>query len=150
MTALRITDTKRFMELLLTGEAFDSFLFVSADVSMAMDHHISGNINKSFLSETEKEIVGERGYHFWAAARENVMHVVRGKRLPLKMKIILMTPGKSPENARLFSIRFENNELSVITGLSRGIYVSDREEEKEWAGEAESFLKEKGIAFENY
>ncbi len=147
MTALRVNDIKKFMELLLSGEAFDNFMFIEAEVGMAMDHRISGRINRAFFTSDENEIMGDGTYHMWTAAKESVRRTVSGKRLPVRMKIVLQKEGAN--GTQIINIRFDQSGLVVVTGFAQKGFDPDKQPERDWDKEAYEFLKGLGLDTEN-
>lgn len=55
MTVFEIEDIKKFMSVLLKGEAFDRFLMVEAEIRTAITYRIDGTVNKSFIGDSEPE-----------------------------------------------------------------------------------------------
>ena len=89
MLSLQISDIRQFMTSLLSLETFDHFLLVEATVKMSVTHRIDGRINKEFY---ESDPAPEQDYISWGNVRDYVFSVIRGKQLPLSMKIILALP----------------------------------------------------------
>ena len=54
MIALQITSLKIFMNQLLAGDTFHSFLLEEATISTAVTYTIDGHINKDFFSAEEQ------------------------------------------------------------------------------------------------
>ena len=143
MTAIRINDIKRFMELLLSGDTFDGFCFIEAEVGMAMNITVSGRINKAFLTQEETELLGSAAFHTWGAAKETVRRLVSGKRLPVGMKIVIQKDAGT--GTQILNIRFDRNGLLVITGFAEKGFSPDKQPEKDWDDEAFGFLKNLGL-----
>jgi hypothetical protein len=134
------------MELLLSGEAFDDFMFIEAELDMAMDYKISGRINRGFYSTDENEILGTAAFHMWAAAKENVRRIITGRRLPVRMKIVLQ---KDDEDAsRIINVRYDRTGLVVITGFAQKGFNPDKQPERDWDNDALVFLKKLGLETE--
>ncbi|MCR5431641.1 MAG: DUF5721 family protein [Lachnospiraceae bacterium] len=143
MTAIRVNDIKRFMELLLSGDAFDKFMFIEAEVGMGMDYRISGRINRTFYTQDENEIMGPGTFHPWADAKESVRLTVKGKRLPVRMKVVLQK--QSDDGKQILNIRFNPAELVVVTGFAQNGFTTDKQPERDWDSEAFAFLKGLGL-----
>ena len=144
MIALHVTDIKKFMGLLFSGTAFDNFLFVEGDISVAVDYHIDGMINKAFITEED----GEQGeFQSWAQTKPIVTQMIKGKRLPVSMKLVLKKPGQG-DLTYLLNVRFDNNNLLLVTGISHTVFTLDKTGEKEWDDNMRGFLTRNGIAFE--
>ena len=146
MTAIRVNDIKRFMELLLSGETFDTLMFIEAEISMGLDHTISGRINKSFYTADENEILGNAAFHTWAVAKESVRQTVRGKRLPVRMKVVFQKDGE--QGTGIINVRYDTNGLTVVTGFAQKGFNPDKQPERDWDSEAFGFLKGLGLDIE--
>ncbi len=147
MIALRVNDVKGFMGLLFSGTAFDNFLFVEGDISMAVDYHIDGKVNMTFYSEEELEEMKVEEYQTWSGTKNIVTQMIKGKRLPLSMKLVLKKPGQG-DLTYLLNVRFDNSSLLLITGITRSVFTLDKSGEKEWDDNMAGFLKRSGIDFD--
>lgn len=147
MVALRIADVKNFMSLLFAGVAFDNFLFVEGDVSTAIDYHIEGKVNMNFYTDEELEELKVEEYQTWGATKAIVTQMIKGKRLPVSMKLVLKKAG-SGDLTYLLNIRFDSNALIVVTGTTRAVFTLDKTGESEWDENMKGFLKRNGIEFE--
>ena len=147
MVALRVNNIKQFMALLFNGTAFDNFLLVEGDVSTSIDYHLDGKINMSFYTDEELEELKVEEYQTWGASKSIVTQMIKGKRLPVSMKFVLKKAGQG-DITYLLNIRFENNNLLLVTGISRAVFTLDKNGEKEWDDNMSGFLKRSGIDFE--
>lgn len=147
MTALHVTDIKNFMNLLFNGSSFDSFLFVEGDISTSVDYHISGRVNYSFYSEEELESLKLEEYQDWKTTKTIILQMIKGRRLPVSMKLVLKKNGREDITYYL-NVRFENSNLLLVTGISRTGFSLDKSGEKEWDENAKGFLAKCGIEFE--
>ena len=146
MTAIRVNDIKKFMELLLSGEAFDTFMFIEAEISMGLDHTISGRINRSFYTSDENEILGDAAFHTWAVAKESVRQTVKGKKLPVRMKVVLQKDGE--QGTQIINVRYDASGLTVVTGFAQKGFNPDKQPERDWDREAFDSLKGLGLDIE--
>ncbi len=147
MNAIRVTDIKSFMNELFAGTAFDSFLFVEGDISVATDYHLDGKVNMNFFTEEELEQFRIEEFMRWQDIKESVKQLIKGKRLPVSMKLVLKKAG-SGDITYIVNIRFDNNSLMLVTGVSRKVFTTDRTGEQEWDRNMCGFLKNHGIEFE--
>lgn len=147
MTALHIADIKGFMNLLFTAEAFDRFQFVEGEISTAIDYKLSGRVNFNFYSEEELEQLKSEEYQEWGATKPIITQMIKGKRLPVSMKFVLKKAGKG-DLTYLLNIRYENNNLVIITGVSRSVFTMDKSGEKEWDDNVKAFLNRNGVNYE--
>ena len=144
MIALHVTDIKKFMGLLFSGTAFDNFFFVEGDINVAVDYHIDGMINKAFFSEEDGE---QSDFQSWELTKPIVTQMIKGKRLPVSMKLVLKKAGQG-DLTYLLNIRFDNNNLLLVTGISHTVFTLDKTGEKEWDDNMRGFLKRNGVDFE--
>ena len=158
MIALKLNNPQNFMSHLLLADTFDHFLFIEGEIVTFNTFTIDGYIQKAFYdSDTPLP-----EYSFWKNIRELCFSMIRGKRTPLSFKFIF---SLSPENiSRLIAqnhldfqadtvqglylnIRFENGELSCITGTSLKTFSMDKSLEKTWDSVVQKFFDQKGIVF---
>lgn len=157
MIALHVLDVKAFMGLLFTGTAFDSFYLVEGDIAMAINYHVDGKVNQDFYSEDELEELKIEEYQSWKDSKNIIVSMIKGKRLPGSMKLVLKAlPKRSKDEpvvegrieSYLLNIRFDNNELLLVTGVARSTFSMDRSGEDEWDNNVRGFLSKNGIASE--
>ena len=147
MVALRISNVKSFMSLLFGNTAFDNFLFVEGDVSTAIDYHLDGKVNMGFYTDEELEALKVEEYQTWGETKAIVTQMIKGRRLPVAMKFVLKKAGQG-DLTYLLNIRYDNNALLVVTGVSRAVFTLDKTGEKEWDDNMMGFLKRSSIEFE--
>ena len=147
MKAIKVTGIKAFMNVLFADTAFDNFQFVEGDISVAMDFHISGRVNMNFYSEEELEQLKLEEYMYWREAKDSVKQIIKGKRLPVSMKLVLKKPGAG-DISYIVNVRFDNNSLVLVTGVSHTVFTTDKSGEVEWDNNMCSFLKKHEIDYE--
>ncbi|MBR4725101.1 MAG: hypothetical protein IK071_04895 [Lachnospiraceae bacterium] len=147
MKAIKVTNIKSFMGILFSDTAFDSFLFVEGDISVAMDYHLSGRVNMNFFSEDELEQLRMEEFMRWQDVKENIRQIIKGRRLPVSMKLVLKKPG-SGDITYIVNIRFDNNNLMLVTGVSHTVFTTDKSGEFEWDRNMCGFLDNHGIEYE--
>ncbi|SFB27992.1 hypothetical protein SAMN05216249_1173 [Acetitomaculum ruminis DSM 5522] len=152
MTILQILDTKDFMSKLLVKDTFDDFLLVKADICTSVSTSIDGRINKDFFDDTE--IIPEE-YPKWSNLKPLCFEIIKGKVLPLSVKIILKLPKESLEDflskagiperkgeiqGLFINIHFDKNNLKVVTGTSLKTFSIDKTIEFEWDKWVKNFM----------
>ncbi|MCR5321954.1 MAG: DUF5721 family protein [Lachnospiraceae bacterium] len=147
MKAIKVTGIKVFMNILFNDAAFDNFQFVEGDISVAMDYHISGRVNMNFFSEEELDQLKLEEYMYWREAKESVKQMIKGKKLPVSMKLVLKKQGGG-DITYIVNIRFDNNNLMLVTGVSHTVFTTDKSGEIEWDNNMCSFLKKHEIEYE--
>lgn len=165
MQSIHILDIKPFMQLLFQTEQLNEYEFVSADIRTDMTYSLDGHINRSFFSEEEliQHSLTQRSYLTWSIAREKVFTLIKGKRTPSLLKIVLR--ASVPETDSLISstnsslnsndidgiflnIIFQENKLNVICGISYKIFTMDKELESEFSTKIITLLKSNSITCE--
>ncbi len=165
MQSIHILDIKPFMQLLFQTEQLNEYEFVSADIRTDMTYSLDGHINRSFFSEEEliQHSLTQRSYLTWSIAREKVFTLIKGKRTPSLLKIVLRASVPETENlisstnsslnsndidGIFLNIIFQENKLNVICGISYKIFTMDKELESEFSAKIITLLKSSGITCE--
>lgn len=165
MQALELTDIKDFMNKFLRSEIFDHFLLQEGVIHSAASYVIDGRVNKGFYSGNELEELSLKDCSFlpYAMLRGNFFDLIKGKKTPSFFKFVLLL---SPENLRrtltstgssfsenditgvFINIRYQNQLLTLTTGISYNIFSTDKTLDNEWDRLVRQFLKQHEIAFE--
>ncbi len=162
MIALKIEDLKGFTSGLFIGEVFDGWLLREASIITFNAFSIDGRIRRGYFTEQEAEEsrIGELSP--WRLVRPICYSLIRGKRLPESFRITLQLPIDMVEDflqsvhpqfraeqvgGLYLNIRYEEQALRCVTGVSLNIFTMDKRIEQGWDGEVKRFLKEKGIAY---
>lgn len=163
MISLNIAEVKQFMAKLLTNTTFDEFILRELELQTFTAFSISGQFNEAFFSKEELEDREDKKYVFWSDVRQIVFSMIKGSRTPLSLKIVFQLPVPLASQlviqsgARLqpeevgglyLNIRFEKNELHMISGAAMKTFILDKTIEKEWDVEVKKILKANGIGFE--
>lgn len=159
MVAFKIVDVKDFMNKLLIGEVFDNFLLVSFEISSFAKVTIDGLRNEVWYEDSES--LGK--YLNWKELRNKVSLLVKGDRIPLTMKAVFRLSETNTEKvaAKLgindavekdyglfFNLKFENNEVNIVTGVSVTDFLISKELGNLWDEDLIKFLKYYQIAVE--
>ena len=165
MLALALTNKKDFMNKFLKTEIFDHFLLQEGIVVSFASYVIDGTITKGFYTDTEAEELGIKTFHFlpFSMLRPRIFDLIKGKKTPSSFKFVLML---SPENqkrtierigssytsadisAMSMNIKFQNQMLTLTTGISYRIFSTDKTLEPEWDKFVRQFLSQHDISFE--
>ena len=162
MTALEINDVKGFMAKLLASDTFDNYYLLEAVITKANTFSIDGRLNEEYLEDME-ESSGDFGasagsrFQTWGNVRSICYELVKGKTLPVYMKVVLQLPeskvadilaesGTSirPEEIKglYLNITYDRKELRVVTGTSLKTFTMDKSLEMEWDKAAEKIMAE--------
>ena len=159
MVAFKIVDVKDFMNKLLIGEVFDNFLLVSFEISSFAKVTIDGLRNEAWYEDSESP----GRYLNWKELRNKVSLLVKGDRIPLTMKAVFRLSETNTEKvaAKLginnavekdyglfFNLKFENNEVNIVTGVSVTDFLISKELGNLWDEDLLKFLKYYQIAVE--
>lgn len=157
MKEYQIEDIKTFMNELLVHDKYDSFYLYEARVKTALDYYISGKINADFYDSEELLALSERGeseYISWKHIKNTIYDLIKGKRLPISFKLILMFNRENitrlvemnnlsmhPEDvgALFFNIYYEKGTLTATTGTSIKVFSLDKTLEHLWDESVEKY-----------
>lgn len=139
-------EVKEFMGCLLKGNGFDELEVFSLDVSTIANISIDGVINREFLEEET-----DRYYCTWAELKPVVYNIIKGKKAPVRMKIVMSAPRQlcqqlhSNCKTAFLNIIYENDIVTFTTGSSQINFSLDKAHEIAWNTYIEQFFKNLGI-----
>lgn len=160
MVMLSISEVKQFMAKLLAQNTFDTFILREMELSTFISFTVNGKLNEAFFTKEELEERAEKQYALWSDFRSIAYSMIKGNKTPLSLKIVFKLPedrcveliGQSggrlkPEEVGglYMNVRFENNELHIITGTAIKTFTMDKTLEQLWDHEVVQLLKEQGI-----
>lgn len=163
MISLKIGEVKTFMGMLLTNTLFDELILKEMDLQTFTSFHVSGQFYENFFSKEELEERHKEEAVLWGEIRGIAYSIIRGNKSPLMMRIVFQLP--SSESIKLveslggklraedvgglyMNIRFEKNELHIITGTAIRTFTLDKTLEIEWDGWVKKFLRKHSIMYE--
>lgn len=148
MVCLKIKNAKEFMQKFLMTEAFADFLLAEARIDTAVRFDIDGHVKKDFYAKEEQEQQEFYEFAAWESVRPQVLQLIKGKRTPLFMKLVLVySPGKTLEcferegltaeaenfvKYLLCTIKYENGMITLTGGVSYQGFTMDKNPEKCW------------------
>lgn len=162
MLHLQITDLKNFVKKLLTEDTFDTFLLVEANVKSDVSYHISGRINPSFFDNDELNSLISKEYTVWSKVRQHVYNVIKGKKLPLGFKIVLILSKPnleriieknnlpiSPEDVAnlALTIHFDGENMTATTITTMKTFSVDKTLEHLWDENLLAYFKQQEISY---
>lgn len=163
MISLNITEVKPFMGKLLVNTTFDEFLLKEMELQTFTGFSISGQYNKEFYTQEELEERQDKPYVLWSDVRSIAYSMIKGSKTPLSLKIVFqLSEIRCEDLVRLsggrikieelgglyLNVRFEKNELHIITGTAIKTFTLDKTLEREWDAQVKNMLHEQGIPFE--
>ncbi len=165
MQAFHILDVKPFMQFLLQPGELDSYDFISGEIQMDMKYTLNGHLNSSFYSTEELETLQLTQADFlpWSIVRERFFQLIKGKKTPAFLKIVLRLSQKEMEaiiqqntkfsshdiDGMFVNITFQGQKLNVICGISYKIFSMSKDLEEDFSSYFITLLKSNQITFEN-
>ncbi len=156
MVQFTISSVKDFIHSLLKTELFDSFYLSEAQITTYNSYHIDGHLQKAFFQDlAETEPVPDRPYSFWKENKLFCFHLIRGRRVPLQMKFVLLLSDTQlrqlisdsglslhPEDIAgcFLNITYADGTLTCTSGTSLKQVSLDKSLEKAWDQALERFL----------
>ena len=163
MISLKVIDVKAFMNSLLVQNVFDDFYLWEADFKTFGEFSINGKLNEDYYSNDELEVLGGRKYATWGEIKPFAFSYVKGNKLPVTIKIIMMVSKSGTENivnnsglkmqveeikGLFLNIKYDKGNLYISSGTSFKNFTLDKTIENIWDASLIQFLKDKGIAAE--
>ena len=144
MEIFEIDNKKGFMNALLMTDAYDMFLLKEAVVKTANNVTVDGAENKEFYGSDPdtREVESPYDYAPWQKMRPFIAGLIKGKRTPLMMHIVLyLNPELAvnilSESIRsvdylILNIRFTEGMLKLTTGVAYKEFTLDKEADRLW------------------
>ena len=161
MLSLMITDVKKMTALLFTENSFDRFLLKSAQLSAQLSAAISGEKDPDFYTEDEREKEMQEPFVRYETVRPLLFQMIRGKRLPLSFRIILITDKNTTNRLKVKSgfsdcevtslsinLNYKGGQLILSTGVSYAGFSLDKSLDTAWENTVRGFLDDKGVTYE--
>ena len=170
MKALKITETKNFMGILLKSDCFEDFLLAEASITTYNTFTIDGHIVPAFYKGDVNTPDEEASYQFscWKDLQELCFQFIRGKRTPVRFHFTLyLKPDKIkalfaserfnkehdalPEelDQLVLNIKYQEGILTLITAVSYHSFVMDKSAERLWDQYMIQFLESKKIFYDS-
>lgn len=164
MNSFTIENLKDFMNLLLRTDTFDRYLISEAEIRTNALFRIDCRLLKGFYGSDELDELGlsEGAPLPYSMMRETLFDLIKGKRLPVSLKLVL-SPGPEDTKALLLSsgtslttdqisgvflnLTYLGGVLRISTGLGYRIFTKDKSLEAAWDSFAKDFLSSHGIVF---
>lgn len=148
MRLIEVENIKSVTKSLFVNDAFDKFLVTEASISALNTFTIDGHINEQYLDENEIALPeNKEGIIYWAKLRPFCYEIIKGKKVPLRFKIVFALPkhlfgaflkkvdlDMNPEdiNALFLNIGFQANKLTCTTAISLKSFSMDKSLENAW------------------
>lgn len=141
MTIFKAENNKAFMAALLKSNIFDSFFL----------REITVNTFASFSINGKKTDGGSNDYCTWEEIKPFAFEVIKGNRLPRLIKIVFsldpdLLPSLDGATALFLNITYENDSISIITGISSKTFTLDRTNEYAFDEYIKDFFADNNIS----
>ncbi|NLL69897.1 MAG: hypothetical protein GX238_02055 [Epulopiscium sp.] len=158
MIALTILDLRLFMQELLKGSIFHPFEVRNVEIQTFTTFQISGQLHKDFFLIEEQELL-QRNYALWKEIQPFVFQMVKGSRLPKKLKLVLSFPKEEWHNvlpleqqkqtsALFLNLLYEHPKMTCTTGVALPSFTLDKTVEHLWDEFIQSFLQQHQLGVE--
>ena len=162
MIAVRLPDLKTATTLLFMQDAFDRFPLYEASFLTRCSFSIDGFRNAEFFPEEENREAQEE-YILWQDLKPLAFSVIKGKRLPLRFKVVLRAPkdvvrqlleqsdtafAEEQVESLHMIFTYKAGQLVCTTGSSFKVFTMDRTLDKLWDAWTLRFFEEHGIRIE--
>lgn len=163
MIAFQIQDIKLFTKELFLGETFDWFLVHEAEIVTFNTFTIQGAVHRNYYSAEELETGSIEAYSAWKVLRPFCFSLIKGQKLPERFSIVLQLPQGQTERflkercasysldqvgGLYLNIRYEDQILTAVTGVSLKEFTLDKTLEREWDDRIRAFFKKHQLPFE--
>lgn len=141
------------MTRLLSGNDFDEFYLEKVIIKTGNVFEIDGRILPEFFEKDNEELLLSKEFRKWKQLKGICYEIVKGKRLPLGINVVLHAPEeflvKDEVKALLWQIRFDGENLRLVTGTSLKGFILDNSYEKEWDEKTSELLSRMAVDFES-
>lgn len=164
MICLKIKNTREFMQKFLMSEAFADFLLAEARIDTCVSYSIDGHVRKEFYSKEEQGQLKLHEFAAWESVRPQIVQIVKGKRTPLFMKLVLayvpekakecLAEAESAEGSESFikyllcTVKYESGVITLTGGVSYQGFTMDKNPEKHWDHTLCSLMEKMGLEYE--
>ena len=160
MLSLQITDLKKLTDLLFVSNAFDRFLLHDAQFVTSVSVTLEGRKNAEFFPEEERDEAMKDDFVTWAEERPLCRDLLKGKRLPLSFRVVLLTSKETTAKMKEASgftgcevsslsinLLYREQTLFLTTGIAYAGFSPDKSLEKYWDQTVKRFLDGKDCAY---
>ncbi len=170
MLAIQIASPSLFMKQLLTTEEYSPFLLQEASISTAYNYTINGRLLGDFFAQEgcEPPPAEDKGYAPWSVHKPLILQILKGRRRPLSLKLILLLSTRTTEEwlaphldpalygqiaSVSFQIRYSHHpdsreeSLRITTGISYHSFQLSKEAEALWDAAFLRFLDQAHLEY---
>ncbi len=142
--------------MLFISEDFDKFMLREAVFRTSIEVTVDGQLDPAFYDEEEQKSLASQPCVLWKTIRPSALNLIKGKKLPLGFKIILLTTPEmtkamekkagytgAPATSLSLNITYQQKNLYVTTGIALSGFSMDKSLEKYWDDTVMKFLQSK-------
>lgn len=132
------------MNYLLKQDLFDHFEVREVTLHTFYKLHIDGKRNIDFYHEDETEGLSE--YISWSEMKNYLFELIKGKKSPTYLKVVLSTPQHETQDISLdastffLNIVYKEESIQCTTGTAYTTFTLDKTPEKAWDDHMTQFL----------
>ena len=132
------------MNYLLKQNLFDHFEVREVTLHTFYKLHIDGKRNLDFYHENESKNLSE--YISWSEMKNYLFELIKGKKSPSYLKVVLSTSQNDTQNISLdastffLNIVYKEETIQCTTGTAYTTFTLDKTPEKAWDDKMTQFL----------
>lgn len=166
MTALKISNVKEFMNILLLSETFDHFLLSEASITTFATMILDGQSYADFFSPEDEEyaLIEKEAYVPFSFLRSFCLDFIKGKRTPVSFKFVFLLSKENqqktlaslhssfaPEDisGMYLNLKYQAGEIICTTGISYRNFSMDKSLDQAWDDMVMRFFKNHKILYES-
>lgn len=166
MIALKISNVKEFMNILLLSETFDHFLLSEASITTFATMILDGKACADFFSLEDDgyALVANEAYVPFSLLRSSCLDFIKGKRTPVSFKFVFLLSKENqkktlaslhssfaPEDisGMYLNLRYQAGEIICTTGISYRNFSMDKSLDQAWDDMIMRFFRNHKILFES-
>lgn len=166
MTALKISNVKEFMNILLLSETFDHFLLSEASITTFATLILDGHSCADFFSPEDEgySLVENETYVPFSLLRPSCLSFIKGKRTPVSFKFVFLLSRENQTktlaslhssfasediSGMYLNLKYQAGNLICTTGISYRSFSTDKSLDLAWDEMITRFLKNHKISYES-
>ena len=166
MTALKISNVKEFMNILLLSETFDHFLLSEATVTTFATMILDGHACAGFFSPEDESyaLIADEVYVPFSFLRSSCLDFIKGKHTPVSFKFVFLLSKENqqktlaslhssfaPEDisGMYLNLKYQAGEIICTTGISYRSFSMDKSLDLAWDEMVMRFFKNHKILYES-
>lgn len=139
-------DIKKIMGSVFSGNNFDALQLRTGEITTRCTFTIDGRLNREFDG-----IEGERAYCLWSEVKHNAYDLIKGKKLPKRIKLVFALDdkvlGKLHPNAKaaFLNMSYEDGRVNFTTGTAQREFSMDKGLDLAWEDAVKRLFKKLSV-----